>query len=159
MAAQIINSERSHQMSTITKAMKKRILITILLALTTGAGFAFYLFNKPHQSIADVDPVFKLNAQSLIGEYDHDENLANAKYLGKVVEVNGVVSEKIKDNSGKCTITLQGADLAGVGCVFDPSAQSKISGMKEGERVSIKGICTGVLMDVVLVDCVISSKN
>ena len=88
-----------------------------------------------------------------------DEKKANAKYLGKIVEVSGIISEKTKDRIGNYNITLQGPDLAGIGCEFENKVQDKLANLKEGQEVKIKGICTGVLMDVVLVDCVIENND
>jgi hypothetical protein len=134
--------------------MKKIIGITALIMILSGVGYGYYLFNKPHQGIADKAPTFKMKAAELVAEYDKDEKAANAKYLGKVVEVRGIISEKVKDAKGTYNVTLQAEDLAGVGCQFDQTLVNDVKSLKEGQEVYIKGICTGVLMDVVLVDCV-----
>lgn len=139
--------------------MMKKIVLSTVLALSTGLGFAFYLYNKPHQGISNETPAFILKAETLVSEYDHDEKKANAKYLGKIVEVSGIVSEKTKDRTGNYNVTLQGPDLAGIGCEFENKVQDKLASLKEGQEVKIKGICTGVLMDVVLVDCVIENND
>jgi hypothetical protein len=158
MPAQTINSPTSHYGIPRNLSMKKMILIGISVLLILAAGYAYYLYQKPHQGIGDEKPAYVLSAASLVSEYDSDEKAANDKYLGKIVEVKGVISEKLKDEKGKYNITLMAADLAGVGCEFDPSHQKHLQSLKEGQEVSIKGICTGVLMDVVLVDCVLSEN-
>jgi hypothetical protein len=137
--------------------MKKIILILTALTILTGLSFAYYLYNKPHQSIAEELPAFSIDAKTLVGDYDSDENKANTKYLGKIVEVKGVVAEKTIDSKGNYNIILQGPDLAGVSCEFEPNAQNALTNVKGGEEITIKGICTGSLMDVVLVDCVRSN--
>lgn len=139
--------------------MKKIILLSLLAALITGISISFYLYNKPHQGISDKSPEFKLDAKVLVADFDKDEKKANEKYLGKVVQVQGFVSEKTKDNNGNYNLTLQGADLAGIGCEFDPNYTESVASIKEGQQVTIKGICTGVLMDVVLVDCIVEETN
>jgi hypothetical protein len=154
MSVQTINSSASTFRIPRFVKMKRIIIISILGLMLLGGGYGYYLFNKPHQGIADVAPTFRLSATSLVEAYDKDENAANAKYLGKIVEVTGIISEKVKNEKGKYNITLQAADLAGVGCEFDPKSQEEVQNLKEGQEVQIKGICTGVLMDVVLVDCV-----
>jgi hypothetical protein len=153
MAVQMINSPTSHFPQRVS--MKKKILIATLVAFLAAGLFAYYLYNKPHQSIADEKPAFNMEASALVAEYDQDEEKANAKYLGKIIEVRGVIAEKSIDKKGKYNITLQGADLSGVGCEFESNAKNKVSKLSEGQEVKIKGICTGVLMDVVLVDCVL----
>jgi hypothetical protein len=159
MRAQAINSQSRHIQFVSSFSMKKKILIATLIAVVSGVAFGIYLFNKPHQSILNDAPAFSLDAATLVGEYDKDEKSANAKYLGKIIEVKGVVAEKLKDKNGNINVTLQGADLSGVGCEFEPRAQSSLASLKEGQEVKIKGICTGVLMDVVLVDCVFVTED
>lgn len=139
--------------------MKKKIFLALGLMILGAAAFGFYLFNKPHQSISGSEPDFKMESAAIIGEYEKDENSANKKFNGKVVEVTGIVSEKTKDEQGKLNITLQGEDIAGIGCVFEPAAQANAAKISEGQKVTIKGVCTGILMDVVMVDCVVSTDN
>ena len=139
--------------------MKKKIFLSLGIMSIAGAAFGFYLFNKPHQSIADVKPDFQLDSKSIIGEFENNENAANKKFNGKVIEISGVVSEKSKDEKGKLNVTLEGEDLAGIGCVFDPLSMSKAGNLAEGQKVKIKGVCTGILMDVVMVDCVVVDAN
>ena len=154
MEHQIIYSSILHNKSRDLFSVKKILLLISILVVITGAGFAYYLYNKPHQSIADETPAFVMDANILIGEYDANEKNANAKYLGKIVEVKGIIAEKSKDSKGNFNVTLQGPDLAGIGCEFELNAQVSVAKLKEGQEVKIKGICTGVLMDVVMVDCV-----
>jgi hypothetical protein len=153
------NSQNSQNQSRSWSIMMKKIILSTFLALLTGLGFAYYLYNKPHQGISDETPAFSLNAETLVSEYDRDEKKANSKYLGKIVEVMGVIAEKTKDKKGNFNVTLQGPDLAGIGCEFEQKLQDKLTSLKEGQKVKIKGICTGVLMDVVLVDCVIENVD
>jgi hypothetical protein len=159
MSVELINSATSQTSLQRMPSMKKLIFISISAIIIAGIGYAYYLFQKPHQGIADEPSAFKLDAVSLVNDYDKDEKAANEKYLGKVVEVKGVVSEKVKDENGKYNITLQAADLSGVGCEFDTKFQGEIKNLQEGQEVCIKGVCTGVLMDVVLVDCVLLNEK
>ena len=138
--------------------MKKIILTGITILILSAVGYAYYLYHKPHQGISAEKPDYKIDAITLVGEYDKNEKAANEKYLGKVLEVKGVIAEMIKDEKGKYNITLMAEDLSGVGCEFENASQSFLHNLKEGQEVTIKGICTGVLMDVVLVDCVLSNQ-
>ena len=159
MENQKSTSQFSKNQKRTSTLMMKKIILSTVFALSTGLGFAYYLYTKPHQGISNETPAFVLKAETLVSEYDVDEKKANAKYLGKIVEVSGIISEKTKDRIGNYNITLQGPDLAGIGCEFENKVQDKLANLKEGQEVKIKGICTGVLMDVVLVDCVIENTD
>jgi len=100
-----------------------------------------------------------LESKQLFTEFDQNENAANQKYLGKVVLVHGRVADKAVDAKGATSLILEGSEMAGVGCQFDKSVTKEIEQVKKGQVISVKGICTGMLMDVVLVDCVPEDLN
>jgi hypothetical protein len=62
----------------------------------------------------------------------------------------------ITDNDSTTSILLKDNALAmaGISCLFEPQYSAEIKKWKTGRSVKIKGICTGILMDVVLVRCV-----
>ncbi len=139
--------------------MKKKIILSLSIIIIAGVSYGIYLFNMPRQSVSKEAPDFQLESAAIVSEYEKDENSANQKFNGKVVEVTGIVAEKSKDEQGKLNVILQGEDIAGIGCVFEPAAQLKAATLAEGQEVKIKGICTGILMDVVMVDCVVVDNN
>lgn len=136
--------------------MKKKIIIITLILIAGGLAGGAYLFNKPRQSVMDIEPAYRLSASTLVSEFEQDEAKSNEKYLGKVIEVTGIVDASNIDEKGILSITLRGGDLAGVGCQFENSKNSKSNKLTTGQSVIVKGICTGILIDVVLVDCVIN---
>jgi hypothetical protein len=96
-------------------------------------------------SIANLNPDFSLNADELLDSYASDEVTANQKYLDKVIIVSGRV-QKIEENK---TIFLETSNpLSSIICELE-EASPEIN-ITPGDAISIKGICTGYLMDVVL---------
>jgi predicted aconitase len=88
----------------------------------------------------------------LVQAFESDENAANSMYLDKIVTVTGTV-ESVTTDTTAVTVYLKESDgLAGVICSFDRKATG-ISALHNGMQVSIKGICTGYLMDVVMNRC------
>lgn len=134
--------------------MKKYLKYILLLAVVGGVGFYFYS-NKPHKNMTNAKVEMQLTSTQLFTDYDENEQAANAKYLDKVVEVSGKVKEVNVDENGQTSLTLEsGSDMFGVICQMDNLTDHNRTDFKEGEEVKLKGICTGVLMDVVLVRCV-----
>lgn len=138
--------------------MKKLLLLILTLGLI-GLIVGVYYYFKPAQSVANEKPEFSISSAQLVTDYEKDENASNQKYLGKVIEIKGLVSEKSTDKAGIVSITLAGEEIAGVTCQMFHTETEKTKSIQEGDELTIKGRCTGILMDVVLVDCVINEKN
>lgn len=137
----------------------KKIIIIVVIIFGSALAYGFYLFYKPHQGIANKEAEFTMESKQLFDEYNQDENASNKKYLGKIVCVYGQVADKAVDSKGTLSLILEGGDFAGVGCQFDKSVLDKMQNVKKGQVLKIKGICTGMLMDVVLIDCVPEDSN
>ncbi|MDG1038827.1 MAG: hypothetical protein P8O89_07785, partial [Polaribacter sp.] len=84
-------------------------------------------------------------------------NAANKLYLEKIIKINGTISElNIEKERG--IITLKTRDNFGsVLCHLSEGGMKKMKSLKVGQTITLKGICTGFLMDVILVKCEIIS--
>jgi hypothetical protein len=135
------------------KTLKKFIVIG-LIVLGSAVAYGYYLFNKPHQGIANKEAAYTLESRQLFNEFDQNENAANKKYVNKVVCAYGKVMDKTSDANGIVGLILEGGEMAGVGCQFDKSVVKEIQNIRKGQAIKVKGVCKGMLMDVILVDCV-----
>lgn len=134
--------------------MKAYIKYAILLGVVL-IGVGIFVYNKPHQNIKKASSDFKLNATELFGAFETDETAANEKYLDKIVEVSGAVREVSTDDAGLVSVTLDtDGGMFGVICKMDELTEHKRTEFQTGETITLKGMCTGMLMDVVLVRCV-----
>jgi hypothetical protein len=138
--------------------MKKTIVIILILGIV-GAAFGFYFYNKPRAGVDGLTAEYTTDAASLFAEYNADENSANAKYLGKPIEVTGKVKSFGTDDRGTMNIMIDaGNEMGSVNCQFEKRDQ--MPAPVEGKEVMIKGFCSGLLIDVVMVDCqMITNKN
>jgi len=93
---------------------------------------------------------FKLSAKKLYSEYDRNEIAADAKYKGKKIVVTGTIRSLGIDILGDPYIELIGGGgfLDGVECVFPKSEQSSLIHLIKGQKVSVKGIVSGMLGEV-----------
>jgi hypothetical protein len=132
----------------------KKIGIDILLICLIGAFIAREMYNKPHIDVAENPADISVTANILLADFSLDETKANSKYLDKIIAVKGTITN-IEFNAEKATISLQTEDDFGsVVCYLVKDEFKKSAEIKEGQEVEIKGICTGFLMDVILVKCV-----
>ncbi len=134
----------------------KKIALLIGFLILAGAGVGYYLWNKPHPDLMRIEPAYRLTAQELFDAFESDENAANATYNGQVVEVQGPVQEVLVEEGAPVKIRLEGGGLLfGVACEMDPKHPADYAALQPGTRVTLRGECAGMLMDVVLTRCVL----
>lgn len=128
--------------------MFKKLLLFILLLLLLGGGIGYYVYQKPVESLARKEPDVRITASNLLAAYEADEVAANGRFLGKIVEVTGPVS-LLTDEGGKNKVYLDAGSL--MSAVICELASGPIPDLKTGEVVIVKGLCSGYLSDVILV--------
>ncbi len=130
--------------------MKTKLLILAVLIFSI-LFYVYKTYNKPHINVKKEQPVIKISAKNLQQQYNFDEAKANSLYFNKIIEVFGKVKSTANQN-GKEIITLKGEE-SDVICQLNDNYKEKIN---VNDSVSVKGICSGMLMDVMLVNCVIN---
>ena len=115
-----------------------------------------YLYQKPHEDMQDLVAMESLEASALFQQFEADEMAAGTKYINQVVSVAGQVAEMSQLDSGNVVVFLRGEmDMFGLSCAFDAAAAEKLSSVQAGDAIRIKGIVSGMNMDVNLIRCVI----
>ena len=136
----------------------KKILIIVLILAAGAASYGYYLYNKPRSGVSEMKTAYVTDAKSLFSEFSTDENSANAKYLGKAIEVSGMVRSVDIDDRGTMNVAIETDEMGAVNCQFEKKDQ--MPEVTAGKNVKIKGVCSGFLLDVVLVDCeIVNEKN
>jgi hypothetical protein len=132
------------------KILWKYIAIFFSIVIAVLVTVYLIVFRKADDSVAGLNPKYKLSCSVLVNEFEKDEDLANAKYLDKIVEIEGTIAELSSDTSG-VHITLHDENAtSGITCSFSISQNIDIKELKLGSTIVIKGICTGFSMDVTL---------
>jgi predicted extracellular nuclease len=127
----------------------KKILLLVLALGIVGAGIGYYMYNKPVASLERKKADVEVTADQLIMAYETDEKAADAAYLGKVVQVKGKVSA-VAQEDGTTKIQLETSNpISLIICEMEES--NTITEVKSGDEVTIKGMCSGYLSDVILV--------
>lgn len=129
--------------------MLKKLLLAFVVCGAIGAATGYYLWNKKTVSNEEKNASIRIEATALSGEFAADEQKSNEKYLNKVIEVTGSITETEVGQDGSLLLVL-GATDAGVQCAMG----EKGTEVKQGQTVTVKGTCTGSgLMGVSLSDC------
>ena len=131
-----------------------RKFIPYLLGLLIVAGAAvYYLYNKPHKEASDIVADYTMAPADLMADYEKDESAADAAYLDKVIALEGVVVAVNELEQGASLSLETGSEFSTIMCEFE--SNEVLKGIQSGQKIKVKGFCTGKLMDVVLVRCVI----
>lgn len=101
---------------------------------------------------------YKVDALQLIQEFVTADSAANAKYREQIIEVTGVISEL---NAKDSTATLSMADSTGSYVIFDFEKEqaTKVSTLKAGDKVVVKGLCSGSIFSEIMGTQTISFKH
>ncbi|MCU0334050.1 MAG: OB-fold putative lipoprotein [Chitinophagaceae bacterium] len=131
----------------MSNRLKRLLLAALVLALAAGA-YGWYVWNKPARDVHH-ETAIAATAQGIFDAYQANEAAANQQYLNKAVAVSGTVNAIKQNQEGKTVVSLATRDpMFGVQCTLKEPVQ-----LATHAQVTIKGICTGFLMDVVLIDC------
>ena len=139
------------------KLYVKIALAVVFLIAVAGIGVALYYYNLKPQDLQKAKPDFVVSATELQKEFETDETGSSAKYIDKIVEVTGKVIKIESGEKGSWNITLDtGSDFSKIICTF-PSVDDP--GMFEnGMNITIRGECSGFLMDVLLNNSAVVNK-
>ncbi len=134
--------------------MNNKKIITIILGFGIVSLFVVYkIYNKPHVNVSDAKSDIIITADKIIDDFSSDEIKANKSYLDKIIKISGVISE-LKVVKQKGIITLKtNHDFGSVLCHLSDKASRKMNSLKEEQTITLKGICTGFLLDVILIKC------
>jgi flagellar basal body-associated protein FliL len=136
------------------KKMSKIIIALALLALAVSGGYYYvFVYSKNHHRNIQSEKSVSIQADSLSVQYQSDEAKANILYLNKVLRITGTILSIGKDQTGKITLMMGKADA--FSNVSVTLTQTNPIQQKVGDTISIKGVCTGALSDVVITDAVI----
>ena len=120
------------------------------------SGFWFYeSFLKTAPSMHKQDAKYRLTAVKLYNEFDTDEEKANKSYLNQVVEVTGTVVNIQTSDILNPIIALETAGYGLVNVTLVNADELKEYKLNEGQIVTIKGECIGLLLDVLITNAII----
>lgn len=135
--------------------MKKKIILAGLIAAVIGGiGVWYFVFYKPTHFKRDVadEQAISVTAVKIVADFLANEDSANKVYLNKAIAITGEVIEAKKNQDGKPTVTLKSNDsFSNIYCTLKDDARQ----IQGGTTITVKGICTGYLSDVVIIDAII----
>lgn len=95
-----------------------------------------------------------ITAKNLTANYEANEVKADENYKGKTFYVEGTVTDIKKDILDDIYVVLEGNEMfRDVQCFFDD--KNTASQLQKGMRVTFQGKCDGLMMNVLMKNCVL----
>lgn len=139
----------------------KYVILSVFILVVIGAGIGLKMYFKQHDDITKMKAEFKVDATSLMDEFQKDENAATLKYSEKLIEIDGKLVARSKLPNGTELLVLED-EMQGISCQLDSSwsaaNQGVIQSFETGNPITVKGICRGYLMEIKVSPAIIISK-
>ena len=121
------------------KAWLKYILGFIVIVVIAGAGFAWWVYHKPHRNINNEIAV-KSETNALLDAFKQNEKTASTQYTDKVLELSGIVKDASKNDAGNWVINIENDAQTGSITVAFSALQDALQPF---DSIAYKGICAG----------------
>ena len=129
------------------------IVIVFIAAIAFSAYYYIFIYSSQNHRQVQSETAVAITSDSLVAKYQADEKLANSLYLNKAVAVTGNLLSIDKNQEGKTTLVIGRSDsFSNVSVTMISTAPIT---QKVGETITIKGLCTGALSDVVITDAAV----
>jgi hypothetical protein len=129
------------------------IVIALITAIAFSAYYYIFIYSSNNHRQVQSETAIAITSDSLVAKYQADEKLANSLYLNKAVAVTGNLLSIDKNQEGKTTLVIGRSDsFSNVSVTMISTAPIT---QKVGESITIKGLCTGALSDVVITDAAV----
>jgi hypothetical protein len=121
------------------KAWIKFTLGFIVIVVIAGAGFAWWVYHKPHRNINNEIAV-KSETNALLDAFKQNEKTASSQYTDKVLELSGIVKDASKNEAGNWVVNIENDTHTGSITVAFSALQDQLQPF---DSIAYKGICAG----------------
>lgn len=136
------------------KTSVKIALFVVFFIAVAGILAALYLYNLKPQDLQKVKPHFVITATDLQKAFEENEKASSEKYIDKIIEVSGEITSVKPGEKNTLNISLKtGSDFSAVICTLPTVSDTTF--FKTGNQITLRGVCSGFLLDVLLNNCAV----
>ena len=136
--------------------MKRILKALAFISVVIIIGYLIVM-NLPKANIKSKAALETITADQLYNSFESDEQAAEKKYIGQVINVSGKVADRYEDESGAMVLLFENESGTSTAMVTLEESQTKAAeNVKLGDLVEVKALCTGKLMEVVLAKGIIN---
>ncbi|MCY1083423.1 OB-fold protein [Archangium lansingense] len=123
----------------------------VVKARNNGGTSASQMSSLPDEAVKMV------HLREILSEYRDNEVRADSHFKGRVIQTAGYVRDVKRDILGKIFVTVgtgQQLEIPVVQCAFSDAHAQKAASLSKGTPVGIRGRVDGLMMNVLVKDCV-----
>ena len=140
------------------KTYIKVALFFVLFIAVAGILAGLYFYNLKHTDMSKAKPDFVLTSSAVQKEFEENETTSSAKYINKILEITGSIISVSTGKDNSATVSLKtDNDMSSVSCTFP--AVSDPSAFKPGDNITLRGQCSGFLIDVQMFKCALDKTK
>lgn len=130
------------------------IVIVVVVVGSIGAWYAYGEFNRKPETAADKETDMKVEAKQIMKEFMENADAATKKYSEKTIEITGIVIETQNSDKDNLSVSLETDATDDIGIPLSvkvmliPDEMDKVKKLKEGDKVTLKGLYTGMNSDI-----------
>lgn len=136
------------------KTPVKIALFVVFFIAVCGILAALYLYNLKPKNLQNVKPHFVVTATDFQKAFEENEKASSEMYINKIIEVSGEIASVKPGEKKTLTVSLKtGSDFSSVICTFPDVSDTTF--FQTGNQITLRGVCSGFLMDVLLNNCAV----
>jgi hypothetical protein len=130
--------------------MKKKIIIVLIGLLIAGLVGFLVVQNMYRNAKRDVtkEQAIKTTPTAILQAFQTNETTANSQFVDKTVEISGIVESIESIDNAQTVVKIKTGTAAAIACTFTSAIP-----FKPTDSVTIKGIVSGYVNDVLLSNC------
>ncbi|RYG47817.1 MAG: hypothetical protein EOO01_14335 [Chitinophagaceae bacterium] len=132
---------------------KRGMILIGMLIILTGAVVMLREYFRTPSGMTELKPYWMGTVAELARKFRDDEQQANSQFLGRILEVKGIVDNVSSEGDSIFNVTLGFGEAGNISCTMNPSQNSEVRKLRSGDTVSVRGECAGFLADVELNRC------
>ena len=134
---------------------KKRWLLLLTVAMAVIMIGVFVVFNQTVKDTARVKTKGSFTSTEFLEKLATENGEKLEPYIEQAIEVEGIINE-INILNGKKSIFITDKRIKGtILCELQKKQSTDVSALKVGEKIKIKGIYKGYLLDAILLNCIV----
>lgn len=134
----------NHQNST-SKAISTSIISFVIFLLVT----VFLSCSNSESEKAPAGPTLITQVEQITTDYENNSLAAKEKYVGKIIQIEGIITSIGEDIAGRPYIILSNSAQ----CLFSKDQLVKLKKIAVGDFKKVIGTCTGKLLYIQMKEC------